>query len=504
MAHGVIDTNLELYAKPKERKNMLRVSENLLPYRAPRTPDYYNHFFCPNLCHVCKKEDNGNMITCDQCYMILYCDIEHKMLHYPEHMEFCEAIKRHLGKDAQWRSRRFNRDEWIQSRKIFLHSVQQQIPCELKPYEQQMILFAKSCLICHQQANLQTCRRCYSHNYCVDHAAEFAYRHKEKCENLMICVNLDIGYFDNNSIMQSFISTLNEEIHDENIFINHFGDFATLFKLDVCFHTKEWLFDDYIYSDFLSGVLSLFHAMEEAEIIECNRGEYDLRCNYIHDANNTNDADIWHIFDNNINDADIYDNNANDDYEMTEAMKDTLVFHVITGTNVDKQYLPTWEIFIHMMRSLSHIIIVLIGPDIANERNNIETCILCKKYGNTISYEGHCTLYHNYVNSEFYKRPDIIIGFQAELYHESIGPKFLMAVYNQCCPLVLTTTSVYKMEQNKRKIHEYLSSEVVELSGKYILNKFSSHRPWRDFETDNVYYRNSYIMVYRHLNNSIF
>ncbi|XP_032682836.1 uncharacterized protein LOC116849620 [Odontomachus brunneus] len=129
----------------------------------------YNSFFHENICHVCKKVNNGSFISCKRCNMISYCTIEHRLMHRPQHMQICENINRFLRENEIRRDCALSLTNWITLRQQFLSSIKKWIPRKLKPYEEQMILFAKSCSICHRQINLEHCRTCYSEYYCIDH-----------------------------------------------------------------------------------------------------------------------------------------------------------------------------------------------------------------------------------------------------------------------------------------------------------------------------------------------
>ncbi|XP_014474154.1 PREDICTED: uncharacterized protein LOC106744172 [Dinoponera quadriceps] len=245
---------------------MFKIEGELLRYDGPLTPDRYNKFFNPNLCHVCKEKDTGNLITCDQYYTISYCSMEHKMLHHPEHEQICRTVKKNLEKDPQWRIRKLNPNEWFQSRKLSL--------------------------------------------------------------------NLDIGYLNSYSIK--------------------------------------------------------------------------------------------------------------------------LKFRVFPGP---RSYLPAWELILHLLHQMKELIIILIGPGLQNERGNIDACLTCKvTYGQRLFLETHGMPYHDYVNSQLYKRPNVIIAFQAELYREHIGEGFLRAVRHQNCPLLITATSVDKLKENMNTVNQLLST----------------------------------------------
>ncbi|XP_011148557.1 uncharacterized protein LOC105188671 [Harpegnathos saltator] len=144
----------------------------------------YNKWFYSNVCHVCKKENNNDLISCAECDMISYCSDEHKQLHNEKHREICgylkEYIKSHMGNETG-----VDHVTWINSRLQFLNSIKKRLSRKLEPYEEQMILFAKSCFSCHQQIHLENCRRCYSINYCVVHAQEFKIQHESRCNELL-------------------------------------------------------------------------------------------------------------------------------------------------------------------------------------------------------------------------------------------------------------------------------------------------------------------------------
>ncbi|XP_032682840.1 uncharacterized protein LOC116849622 isoform X4 [Odontomachus brunneus] len=133
----------------------------------------YNSFFHENICHVCKKVNNGSFISCNLCDMISYCTPEHSLMHRPQHMQICEYIIRVLRENKIRRDCALSLFKWIQLRQQFLSSIKKWIPRKLKLYEEQMILFAKSCSICHRQINLEHCQTCYSDYYCSEHIQEF-------------------------------------------------------------------------------------------------------------------------------------------------------------------------------------------------------------------------------------------------------------------------------------------------------------------------------------------
>ncbi|XP_014474153.1 PREDICTED: uncharacterized protein LOC106744171 [Dinoponera quadriceps] len=426
---------------------MFKVESKLLRYSGPLTPDRYNKFFYPNLCHVCKKGDNGNFLTCDHCYMILYCCTNHKMLHYPEHKQICEALEKHLKEDAEWRTRELHQNEWVQSRLLFLQLIQQKMSRQLEVYEMEMITFAKSCYTCHRQVNLRTCPKCYSHNYCVAHAAMFENNHKKYCSTLMISVNLDIGHLKSTSILLTsckFIE-LDRDIKGMDSFISRFMDC----KRSIGNEHEPWLFQDYVCSDYASGPLTLCHVMAETGM----------------------------------------------SYQVTGPES---VIHIITGGSLERHYLSAWEFFLHIFRQIKKLTIVFAGPGLRDEYNNIDVCLKCRaKYGQQLFFETHDMSYDKYVDDiKLYKRPNIILAFQAEFYYEPKAEEILKAVKHQDQTLLITSTSQNNLQKNMDTIDRLLNLSAFGSSLGIFFNNFSSFRPWRDYLTGSTHYRNAFYNIY--------
>ncbi|XP_025158041.1 uncharacterized protein LOC105185688 isoform X1 [Harpegnathos saltator] len=127
-------------------------NKKVFEYRGQRTAQCYNQFFNPNICHVCKKVDKGNFISCDSCGLISYCSEEHKTYHRAEHLKICTIIEQLLQAESEGDTRRFDHwQQWIQSRKGILESIEKNIGYALDTYEKQAILWSKSCYVCHKQ-----------------------------------------------------------------------------------------------------------------------------------------------------------------------------------------------------------------------------------------------------------------------------------------------------------------------------------------------------------------
>lgn len=381
--------------------------------------------------------------------MVSYCSRDHKELHHSSHMEICTAVQKLLKKKSQWDVCPLNLEEWIQLRKEFLRLVKSELSRDLKSYEVQMIMFARSCFICHQQTNLYTCMMCHSANYCIDHIEAFNNYHSFTCKELLLCLSLDIELFRGLGSTIKFTKFPDEcrSFTDMDTFVKQYVQ-----RTHISREVDDWNVPEYFYSDYTSGPLTLYYGMQDANLLD-----------------------------------------------LLEVPDTCYVVHVIDAKHVDRQYISAWEILLHLLRNIKVLRIVLIGSELHNECNDVHLCSKCnnKTYCQRLCFESHHMLYHNYVASELYKRPNVIIGFLTDFNNAETWSESILKLRDQDCPLLLTTKSRLKAEQNINKIKEVLGTSCS--PSYHDINKFGSRRPWRDIETDYVYFRNIYLTMYQNL-----
>ncbi|XP_025153400.1 uncharacterized protein LOC112588276 [Harpegnathos saltator] len=241
----------------------MNIRKILFPYSGPWTSEYYNKFFHPNLCHVCKKTTEMiNLTTCDRCFSISYCSKDHKNLHLPQHHEICIAIEKSLKNNPQYLTHRFSLEEWLEAQDEFYCSIRQNLGRLFKKYEKQMLTYARICFICHQQTGLYSCKKCLSVDYCLEHKEECEQQHEQICDHLTMWLNselLNIQYESKVSLSLKFIM-----FPDNNGSFNNMTEFI---QEHVQNRKGEWNVLDYICSDFISGPLSVYY---EADSIERN------------------------------------------------------------------------------------------------------------------------------------------------------------------------------------------------------------------------------------------
>lgn len=419
------------------------MSENLCTF-GQVTENNYNQFFNPNICHVCKSHNKGKLITCDRCLMISYCCSLHKEMHFESHQLICITITKVTSEDEKWNTKRFDSlEEWIESQKEFRRIIQMDIARHLQLYEIEMFMCAKSCLICHRQINLKTCELCYSVNYCDDDTLEFRAQHSSNCYDLMLLLNLNIETLKDdvhNLYLENYEFPDRLYFHDMTTFVDRYIDAKRLRSGKALTRSNaSWKMEHYVYSDYVSGSLTLYEALTQP---------------------------------------------------LSALVKEhQFIVHIIGGSIVDVNSLPAWEFLLHMFPSIRKLYVVMIRPAVeflSCEYGNL--CATCISRHQKLYVQNVSESYRDYIKQMPFMRPSVIIRFQAVVNVDTTWLKFLL---NTNCPLLLTSDSRHKADTVYRTMN-------TEGTGRlhYRGNKFRSFRPYRDYETGGVCYRNAYIITY--------
>lgn len=399
----------------------------------------YNKFFHPNLCHVCKYKKQDKLKLCLGCSMISYCSEEHRIQHQPQHEEICKAIKK--LKNLQLTCG-MTKNEWITHRKNNLQDIQSILCRTLKPYEKQMFLLAKSCEVCHEQHMVKLgCYTCVSINKCNEHMSNEV---THKCADLMKSLRLDIYDFMERKDEKIPSFYLPAVINDDIVKVANTKTFVELSKPYDDNNDINWKFFDYIFSDAISGPLTLCNMMinqKLTELIKKNR---------------------------------------------------TFVIHIVTGSLTDKQSLSAWEIVLHMLFLRTELRIIMIELELESiDDETWDVCDICRASEKKLCFEIYAMLYKEYTQCSYHVPPNIIIGLQAE--PDKLTANTIKTLQNQNCPLLLTTITADIAEENVAKINKDLS---IFLSPLMIMkNKFQSHRPYRNLEEE-VHFHNQCVIFY--------
>ncbi|EFN81817.1 hypothetical protein EAI_15212 [Harpegnathos saltator] len=139
----------------------------------------------------------------------------------------------------------------------------------------------------------------------------------------------------------------------------------------------------------------------------------------------------------------------------------------------------------------------MIGPELQFDMDNHNVCYHCEQHNKKLNYECHSMLYHDYVSSPKYQQPTVIVGFQAELYDVETWAESIRALRAQNCPLLLTTKFPHEISKNIIKIQAVLNNTVSPVL--QTVNRFCALRPYRDLNSNEVFYRNKHLIIFRSL-----
>ncbi|EFN82111.1 hypothetical protein EAI_11810, partial [Harpegnathos saltator] len=271
------------------------------------------NFFNPNFCHFCKgklklRENN----TCSSCNITFYCSNNHESEDNENHNDICKILKKiSCNYPEYWQTHNLKQENWISSRKNLLRLVKYKLPRDMMPHEIQMIMFTKSCSICREQSNLQTCMECYCVHYCSYHPEVLKNHHSSNCAKLKLCLQVDmiltyIGFKQNKipDLTSSMLASKSRYIVNMQRFLEIF----TNYDIDIDYVRFQF------YSDYLSGPLTLYYGMKSKNL---------------------------HI------------------------KSSHYVVLIIAATVLDAQYILAWEILLHLLSdTLKHLKVILIGSKI--------------------------------------------------------------------------------------------------------------------------------------------
>lgn len=372
------------------------------------------------------------------------------MQHRPQHNDICILIALLKHYVPNWDTPCLYFDDWITSQKNLIQRIRSSLTREVKPYEVQMFMFVKSCFICHQQDILYTCEICLSISYCADHIDQiYLEPHEAICTQLAISLDIDILF---STPKTSEILNMQFPIFpDKEMVFTDINSFCNQYYHETRMHDYYYL-HDYVLADYISGPLTLYNGLQSVKLFRSIK------------------------------------------------LMDTFVVHIIVADCVDEHNFPGWELFLHFLNEKVKLVLVMIGPELQHKTNEYKVCSHCKTANKRLIIQFIPLLYHNYVHNINYRRPNVIIRFQAELNYDKSSSEFIRAIQTQDCPLFLTAKAAIKAEENTIKIKEVLGTSVTPTI--LARNNFASYRPYRDLDTGCLSYRNMYLIIYKNLKDS--
>lgn len=419
--------------------------KGVLKFRGLHTNTRYNRFFNPNMCYICKSVNRGNLILCDWCHLIPYCSEKHKAKHHPKHTTVCLSIASALQHISG--TRKFdNWQQWIQSRKKLIRLVRQKYMPNLSQHVMDVILWSKSCYVCHKETDLKVCQRCFSVNYCGEHANAFHTTHdKHKCDQLKLSLNIDIRTAsDNVNMSYEFLQIVNGTSRVEDMF-QFYVEFVLSQRTNI-----NWLTEDYVQSDQFSDPLTVYFGLKRAGRLELIR-------------------------------------------------QSNVVIHIVSVVSVDIQH-GIWEILLHLLPEIQKLLIIIVGLELRDDSYTPRLCERCRDRKKILHLVSCSRLYRSYkISGRNYQIPTIIVGFHVDSNEDhTVTCSTLWQVINilrfLSCPLVLSFS-------NAKKIQQFLS-KTVDIFNIYVdpdlnvKNSFNGLAPHKDVETGDIYFFNDYLIVY--------
>ncbi|EFN82334.1 hypothetical protein EAI_02061, partial [Harpegnathos saltator] len=171
------------------------------------------------------------------------------------------------------------------------------------------------------------------------------------------------------------------------------------------------------------------------------------------------------------------------------------VVHIIVANVLDAHYVLLWEIMLHLCsKRMKHLRVILIGSKIQTEgRRNVEVCRKCNARKSQFEFESYRMVFRDYANIILSSHPpNVIIAFEADISKWDLQTDIILKLKRQSCPFIVTTASPSKYERNIRELRKALR---IQLDLTPNENKFSSLKAYRNFEDDDVLYRNKFFFV---------
>nr|XP_018911935.1 PREDICTED: uncharacterized protein LOC109040441 isoform X1 [Bemisia tabaci] len=417
---------------------------NLTWFSKPRTT------FFSTFCHVCK--DSRADVVCPKCHLIRYCSIEHRKAHWYSHADICRAVQQLMAREQE--DHIFNQASGLSAQEFRLFRYNLLVECQnsverqLQLWEREMFLYPAVCTFCHNPSTkiLETCNRCKMAAFCPAHKDKSA-EHEEWCDVLTLLRDFAISEWKNGAIQIK----LPMEMSEKNLRIPE--TFENI--LDSC------------------NITDVFERIQLTQLIT---------------------APLTVLF------------GADDLFRPPTGSRKQFVVHLI-GAEVEFELEPVqkWELFFqHLVPELEALKLVLIGPELLESQvgEKFVGCAECKRRNKSLDviFESGL-LYHEYITTEKYIKPDLVCIFNPGLsrltgYNEEDSWSDTISVmFQENVPVVMTEYTEFEITSDLKRIQDIASVNILKAPQK---NPFSSHRPYRNFISDDcipVIFKNYYICV---------
>ncbi|GLV45714.1 uncharacterized protein CBL_02734 [Carabus blaptoides fortunei] len=405
------------------------------------------------LCAVCWQEA---LYYCTKCKAVGYCCMSHMATHSSQHDALCNVLTMKLVQNAGWLygCNISTPDEWRYTRIKTMEYVTTQLKRNLDHYERDLLLFPKHCTSCYETRHdrLVTCKKCYQVWYCRDNADHLAKNHSYWCAKLQLFATLVrrqaagmLYMFDMNfGRPKNDHLELNTNDTIEKAVTTVLYDSADIDECKIA-----------MISQGASGPLTILYGIRISKF----------------------------------------------------TVKKNMIIHLIGAElHYEGSTLQAWEtFFMHFIPEIVHLKIIMIGPElnatVIHDRPRL--CDGCRSRNKSLSFEyKDGLLYHEYVNSKFFTKPDLVCAFNPGLHRctgfnqDDTWPQTIRAAVSSTCPFIFTAYTAYEAPLDLKRVQE--SCAHVHIIQPPIQNPFASLKPDRNFISDHeapLIYKNYYMSI---------
>jgi splicing suppressor protein 51 len=422
------------------------------------------NIFLTYVCHVCKSLASSSccLKKCSNCKMISYCSKEHQKEHWGAHKDLCKVIskicKQNRMPNLFGKAVGISPDEYRYYRSHCINKCEKELGRELYLWEKEMICYPQVCHTCYESdtQKLTTCQKCHHVSYCK--LSHLKTDHDIWCKEFQVYRDITLYQCHHGLIQPSLPDMLLQQYSpltgDMKTFLSNIN---TVSEKSFLLHRLNLV----ALSDIATCPLTVLFSLQQ--------------CNF-------------HL----------------------ENIK-TLTIHLVGAEmRFEVDTLQKWELFLlHLIPSLSTLKVVFIGPELDTESEFIqmfgknETCSKCNTDGRMIIFEFWKTLYHKFVTSLDYKKPDLICAFNAGLYRltdfdgkDTWSPTIKAMLEEPDIPVTVTEYTEKESPFDLQRIQNIVDS--LEIITPPTRNPFASLKPSLNFlseETVPVIFKNFYITV---------
>lgn len=382
--------------------------------------------------------------------MISYCSEDHRIQDLECHKEICSVLVSLISEDEDWNTKRYTTKRWLEEQYKFLHKVDTLLTYPIKPHEIQMIMFAERCYICYRRKTSLKCPNCITINFCTDHEQSISLHLQYDCYQIATSVTLDIVFLEEATWQSICLKFPTFPCQDKPCF-DMYSFCSNYYRSITWFERSE---TNYLaVTDYVSDPLTLLYGVKTTRV-----------------------------------------------YLLETISKGVFIIHIIGANYVDRRNYSAWEIFLHMLGNNVKLEIIMIGPELQEEAFGANLCSRCRITEKQLYISTYPLLYHVYVSSFKYKHPHVIIGSQVHIDDgcAKTWADTIKILQSQECPLFLSANSIYKAQINIKAIQRILGIPVTPTHK--FQNHFCSERPYRNYESSGISYRNKTLIFYKNLN----